>query len=89
MQIVELSDYSMVVMKDSEDSMRFSIGTIYRLAKQYRSRIYVKRIDADSDTYDAIQETDDCIYTAGRLVLFFKDHISSKFQLHDKVLISF
>ena len=30
----------------------------------------------------------DYIYSAGRLVLFFKDTIPSRFQLHDKVFIT-
>ena len=81
MRIVELSDYSMVIMKDSEDPPWVNVGDAYRKAQESCSNIRV-----DNDVYSL--RTSDAIYSAGRLVLFFKDDISDKFHLHDRVILS-
>lgn len=83
MRIVEIGDCSMVIMKDSEDPPWVSVGNIYRQAKKYDCSILV---DVDKITENC-SESSDFVYTAGRLILFFKDDISSKFHLHDKVEI--
>ena len=83
MQIVELGDYSMVIMKDSEDPRWVSVGDIYRNAKDFGGSIIV---DKGQITMDYL-ETYDYLYTAGRLVLFFKDHVPPRFCLHDKIIV--
>ena len=85
MQIVELGDCSMVIMKDSEDPPWVSVGNIYRQAIRYRETILVDK--GDQLTYHYL-ESSDYVYTAGRLILFFKDAIPSRFQLHDKVFLT-
>lgn len=85
MQIVELGDCSMVIMKDSEDPPWVSIGSIYRRAIKYNDTILVDK--DDQLTYHYL-ESSDYIYTAGRLILFFKDAIPNRFQLHDKVFLT-
>jgi hypothetical protein len=83
MQIVELGDYSMVIMKDSEDPHWFSVGDIYRSAKEYGGDIIV---DIGQIALNYLRASES-LYTAGRLVLFFKDHIPPRFCLHSKVTV--
>ena len=83
MQIVELGDYSMVIMKDSEDPPWRSLGDIYRKAKKFEDTIIV---DTEQLTFNYLRASE-YLYTAGRLVLFFKDHIPPRFHLHDKVVV--
>ena len=85
MRIVELGDCSMAIMKDSEDSYYMSIGAIYRRASAYNMSIIVDKGDWPTINY---LETKDYIYSAGRLILFFKETIDSRFHLHDKVYVS-
>ena len=85
MQIVELGDCSMVIMKDSEDPPWISVGDIYRHANDNYKRILVDK--GDQLTFHYL-EASDYVYTAGRLVLFFKNTIPSRFQLHDKVFLT-
>jgi hypothetical protein len=80
MQIVELGDCSMVIMKDSEDPPWVSVGDTYRKAEKYGYNISVLSENAIS-----AEVSSDYVYTAGRLVLFFKDTISNDYHLHDKV----
>ena len=84
MQIVELGDCSMVIMKDSEDPPWKSVGSIYRFATENKRNIIVDK--GDQITFHYLRSSE-AIYTAGRLILFFKEAIPSKFQLHDKVTI--
>ncbi len=85
MQIVELDDCSMVIMKDSEDPPWVSVGDIYRKAtrkdQKRKIRVYVQTLQ---DGY-MCEVSSDYIYTAGRLVLFFKDKIHPEFKLHSIV----
>ena len=85
MQIVELGDCSMVIMKDSDDAPWVSVGDIYRTAINYGEHILVDK--GDQLTYHYL-ECSDFVYTAGRLILFFKDSIPERFQLHDKVFLT-
>ncbi len=85
MQIVELGDCSMVIMKDSEDPPWVSVGNVYREATKYYRKILVDK--GDQLTFNYL-EASDYIYSAGRLVLFFKDTIPSRFQVHDKVYLT-
>lgn len=85
MQIVELGDNTMVIMKDGEDPPWVSVGDVYRRASKYNRHIIV--CVGDQLTTDYL-ESSEYIYTAGRLVLFFKDNIPSRFKLHDKVYLT-
>ena len=80
MQIVELGDNSMVIMKDSEDPPWVSVGNVYRHALNRKVNIVVGIHDSGP-----FQEASESICTGGRLLLFFKDHIKPEFQLHSKV----
>ena len=85
MQIVELGDNTMIIMKDSEDPPWVSVGDIYRKASRYGETILVDR--GNQLTFHYL-ESSEFVYTAGRLVLFFNDSIPSRFQLHDKVYLT-
>ena len=85
MQIVELGDCSMVIMKDSEDPPWKSVGDVYRHAIRYGLLILV---DTGNQLTFNYLKSSDYIYSAGRLILFFKDAIPSRFQLHDKVFLA-
>lgn len=85
MQIVELGENSMVIMKDSEDAPWVSVGNIYRNAIKMARNIIVAVEDANSVSH--YQESSEAVYTAGRLVLFFEDSIDPAFQLHTKVQV--
>ena len=85
MRIVELGDCSMVIMKDSDDPPWVSVGSIYREASKHGRKILVDKGDQLTLNY---LEPSDFICTAGRLILFFKDSIPSKYQLHDKVYLT-
>ena len=85
MQIVELGDCSMVIMKDSEDPPWVSVGNVYREASRYGRTILVDK--GNQLTFNYL-ESSDYVYTAGRLILFFKNDIPQRFQLHDKVFLT-
>lgn len=84
MQIVELGDYSMTIMKDSSDPPWISVGNFYRNADKYGHAIIVDKGQITCH----YNEASDYIYSAGRLILFFKDKISDKYSLNDKVFVS-
>ena len=84
MRIVELHDYSMVVMKDSEDPPWVNVGDFYREAVREGKSIMV---DIDQITYHYVVASD-AIYSAGRLILYFDCPIPDRFHLHDKVALS-
>jgi len=85
MRIVELGDCSMVIMKDSDDPPWVSVGDTYRKAtkkdQKRKIRVYVQTLQ---NGYRC-EVSSDYIYTAGRLVLFFKDKIHPGFKLHSIV----
>lgn len=72
----------MVIMKDSSDAFRFSVGHIYRSAVNNDYNIAVTK-----DCSDAYLVSTEFVYSGGRLVLFFRDRIPSDFQLHEKVIL--
>ena len=85
MRIVELGDYSMVIMKDSEDPRYISVGNYYRFATNNDRNIIVDL--GDQITFNYLRASE-FVYSAGRLVLFFKEKIPPKFHLHDRVAVS-
>lgn len=84
MRIIELGDYSMVIMKDSEDRIKVSIGDFYRFCYKNEYKITVEIPNTRHH-----QMSDDCIYSGGRLILFFKDKVLPEFKLHQKVLLGY
>jgi hypothetical protein len=85
MQIVELGDCSMVIMKDSEDPPWVSVGNIYMEAVNKKKSILIDKGNQISINY---LESSDFVYTAGRLILFFKENIPPRFHVHDKVYLT-
>jgi hypothetical protein len=81
MQIVELGDCSMVIMKDSDDPPWMSVGDIYRKCIKRKGNIHIYQLHAPYDEMTASE----AVYTAGRLVLFFKEAIRPTFWLHEKI----
>ena len=89
MQIVEIGDCSMVIMKDSEDAPWESVGNAYRMAVDKGLAIWVSKTQDSQGNYiynDIHAVASDFVYTAGRLVLFFKKPLSN-FYLHDRVCL--
>lgn len=80
MQIVEIGDCSMTIMKDSEDPPWVSVGDAYRKAQSHNLQI---RVENEEYTLKA----SDAIYSAGRLILFFKEDIGDRFHLNDRVTL--
>jgi hypothetical protein len=87
MQIVELTDYSMVIMRDSTDPPWVSLGKTYSWAKKHHRGIEVGLLNTDGSGEITSIISSDMICTAGRLVLFFKDKIDSRYKLHSPVQI--
>jgi hypothetical protein len=88
MRIVELSDYTMTVMKDSEDPFWLSLSKIRNRAEKLHCKITVlkgKLEDYYPEKPEYEQKSDEVICTAGRMMLFFKDKISDAFNTGDKV----
>ena len=86
MQIVELGDCSMVIMKDSEDPPWVSVGDTYRKATRKDKKRKI-RVWIDASNNLSSMSSSDYIYTAGRLILFFKEDIKPDFKLHSCVLL--
>lgn len=84
MRIIELSDYSMTVMKDSDDPPWVNLGDYYREVAGDLGCLLVDVGDQLTMKYITSKEF---VYAAGRLILYFKDRIPEKFHLHDKVKI--
>lgn len=80
MRIIELSDYSMTIMKDSEDPPWVSIGDIYRKAVKNKEQIAV---DKGQLTINYLKSSD-YIYGGGRIILYFEKKIKG-FKLQDRV----
>ena len=88
MQIVELGDCSMVIMKDSNDPPWVTVGSFYRQAGEGGIITVEKWVETSSNLdyeLEAEAKASEYIYTAGRLILYFKDPIDPKFHLHDVV----
>lgn len=83
MQIVELEDYSMVIMKDSEDPFWASLGMVYRTLEERKMHFEVVK----KGFPDIRQSPSEAICTAGRMILFFKDAVDKEFHVHDKIEI--
>jgi hypothetical protein len=92
MQIVELGDCSMVIMKDCLDSPWFSIGDKYRSMLQWKNfPMQVRGIEGEINRpCTNWVKSSDCIYTAGRLILYFNNvDLNTIFKLHDRVELRF
>lgn len=93
MRIVELNDYSMTITKDSEDYPWFSIGGLYRKSVEWGCHIEVRKepdyYRTDEPIRVANQASSEAVYTAGILVLLFKDRVDDNFHLYDRVTLGF
>lgn len=87
MKIVELSDYSMTIMKDSEDPFYVSMSAIQKKKEKKGGSIRVCKYEEDYDPSYLGTPADDSICTAGRMILFFKDSIRDMFSLGEKVVL--
>lgn len=85
MTILEKSDYSMVIVKDSEDPYWISLKSIYDDANQHGKKIIVDVGDQITYYY---MEASEFLYSARSLILFFKDKITDRFHVRDKVTVS-
>ena len=86
MRIVEIGDYSMVIMKDSDDPPWFSVGEVYRWAQTWGDTIIVeKRLGIRK--IEVRRAASSSIYTAGRLILFFQDTVVPDFCLNDRIYV--
>ena len=85
MRITELGEYSMVIMKDSEDPPWVSPGDIYRDASKYDKNILV---DVGNQLTFNYREFSNYIYSGGRLILYFKNTIPSRFKLNSRVYLT-
>ena len=85
MTILELGDYSMVIVKDSEDPYRRSLKKIYYEADFYDKKIIV---DVGNQITHYYIEASEFLYSARSLILFFKDKITDRFHVGDKVTVS-
>lgn len=86
MRIVELGDYSMVIMKDSDDPPWFSVGEVYRCAQKWGDTIIVEKEQEILKTV-VRRAASSSIYTAGRLILFFQDTVIPDFCLNDRIYV--
>lgn len=85
MRIVELTDYTMVIMKDSEDPPWISVGRIYRHSKKLSAPIRVAlptKVRRERGVTDI--KSKDAVYNAGMLVLFFDNAIKG-YSVQDRV----
>lgn len=85
MTILELSDYSMVIVKDSEDPYWMSLKDIYDEADSCDKKIIV---DVGNQITHYYMEASEFLYSTRSLVLFFKDKITDRFHAGDKVTVS-
>lgn len=88
MRIVELSDFSMTVMKDSEDRFYKGLGEIQERVERYGSFItVVKEKQEVEDFHGTIQaEASESVCSGGKMILFFKDKLEG-FKVGDRVFL--
>lgn len=86
MRIIEIADYSMVIMKDSEDPFWLSLSS-YAEWKKYNMNLMVYHSDIllPSEQVKDCVISKDYICTAGKLVMYFEDKIPEHFKKEDKV----
>ena len=81
MQIIELGDCSMVIMKDSDDPPWVSMGNAYRDAVRHRRQITVS---VHSQGRIVERTASEAVCTSGKLILYFQESLEG-FRPHDKV----
>lgn len=84
MTIVERSDYTMLIMKDSEDPFWFSISSF---RKKYEEGETVILQLNDSEDEDEWFSPESILCTGGRMMLYFKDRIPDDFRIGAKVKV--
>lgn len=88
MTAIQVSDYTMTIMKDSDDPYYFSISS-FRKAHEEGCGIQVRVLKEESEEYDdedwLIPESMVC--TGGRMMLWFNDKIPETFKKGVKIEI--
>lgn len=88
MRIVELSDYTMTVMKDSEDHFWFGISKLQSRISDKHFNVAIV-LEEEMDSFPQIPEhfivIEDSICTAGRLILYFADKIPEVYKVGSRV----
>lgn len=88
MRIVELSDYTMTVMKDSEDPFWFGISKLQSRISDKHFNVAVV-LEEEMGSFPQIPKhfvvPEDSICTAGRLVLYFADKIPKVYKVGSRV----
>ena len=87
MRIVEISDYTIVVMKDSDDPPWLSISR-YAEWKDRNIMLYHAEVTSPIDQVDDCVISKEYICTGGKLIMYFADALPDNFKKGDKVLIS-
>lgn len=88
MTAIQVSDYTMTIMKDSDDPYYFSISS-FRKSYEEGCGIQVRVLKEESEEYDdedwLIPESMVC--TGGRMMLWFNDKIPETFKKGVKIEI--
>lgn len=88
MRIVEISDYSMTVMKDSDDPPWLNLAQLANIARNMKVCILVPYEDSDDEWVRThVTPVNDHVCTAGRLILFFADKIPKEYEKGSKVSV--
>ena len=86
MRIVDKSDYTITVMKDSEDPYWSSLGQYARNAKVINSSISICFTHPYAPP--TVLNADDFVCGAGRLILYFGDRVPDSFSVGKKVYLT-
>lgn len=88
MRIVELSDYTMTIMKDSDDPFWFTVSSMHEMAKNKSLNLFITSEEIGpmpKPHHSAI--ANDSLSSAGKLLLFSADKIDPSFKIGDKVYL--
>lgn len=87
MIISELGDYSVIIMKDSEDKPWYSLNDTYTKAANNNLSIGIyKYLQKEGGRYKSVNMgSDNYIYSGRRLILFFKERVDKHFKVGDKI----
>lgn len=87
MTIIEVNEYSLIAMKDSEDPWSLSVGYINQKMHHQWNFSHADYIVFNDDNRNDIIHLADSISNRGMLILYFNDKIPESFKVGDKILI--
>ncbi len=87
MRIVEISDYTMVIMKDSDDPPWYSIGNFGDWPEKYRHMVFHAGILSEKEREKDWVISESFLCTGGKLILYFKDPLPDRFHKGDKIFV--